>query len=243
MSQPLIFLDDSPYFPSADLAQEEPNGLLAVGGDLSVARLTQAYQNGIFPWYCEDEPILWWSPDPRCVFNLTDENPIHISKSLKRNLKRDNYTVIINHDFQTVIQSCSMPRAKQPETWILPEMQSAYLALHRAKVAHSVEVYDDAGNLTGGLYGVSLGKFFFGESMFSKKPDASKIALAHLAAYLKRADFILIDCQVPNEHLYSLGAVDISRDNFLRLLSKYATTEQPQDLFEMNKKLSWRKLS
>ncbi len=243
MSQPLIFLDDSSYFPSADLAQEEPNGLLAVGGDLSVARLTQAYQNGIFPWYCEDEPILWWSPDPRCVFNLTDENPIHISKSLKRNLKKDNYTVIINHDFQTVIQSCSMPRAKQPETWILPEMQSAYLALHRAKVAHSVEVYDDAGNLTGGLYGVSLGKFFFGESMFSKKPDASKIALAHLAAYLKRAGFILIDCQVPNEHLYSLGAVDISRDNFLRLLSKHATTEQPQDLFQMNKKLSWRKLS
>ncbi|MRX26702.1 leucyl/phenylalanyl-tRNA--protein transferase [Kangiella sp. HZ709] len=243
MSQPLIFLDDSPYFPSADLAQEEPNGLLAVGGDLSVVRLTKAYQNGIFPWYCEDEPILWWSPDPRCVFNLTDENPIHISKSLRRRLKKDNYQVVINNDFKTVIQSCSMPRSKQPDTWILPEMQSAYLALHQAKIAHSVEVYDEESNLIGGLYGVSLGKFFFGESMFSTKPDASKIALAHLAAYLKRAHFILIDCQVPNEHLYSLGAVDISRDNFLRLLSKHAKTEQPQNLFEMNKKLSWRKLS
>ncbi len=238
MSQSLYLLDKDPTFPSAQFAQTEPNGLLAIGGDLSTARLLEAYRNGIFPWFCEGEPILWWSPDPRCVFNLTSEQPIHISKSLKRNLKKDNYRVLINQDFAKVISSCSKPRPKQLETWILPEMQQAYGQFHQAGFAHSVEVYNLQNILIGGLYGVSLGKFFFGESMFSLEPDASKIALAHLAAYLKAAGFILIDCQVPNDHLYSLGAVDISRDNFLALLQKYRDWQQPTDLFKTAKELT-----
>ncbi len=233
----IFLLDQHKEFPSAHLAQQEPNGLLAIGGDLSIERLTEAYRNGIFPWYCEDEPILWWSPDPRCVFNLTSDQNLHISKSLKRSLKKDNYQVIVNKDFKKVIASCSLPRAKQTETWILPEMQQAYYELHLKGLAHSIEIYDSMQNLIGGLYGVSLGKFFFGESMFSLKPDASKIALAHLVYYLKQADFILIDCQVPNEHLYSLGAEDISRDNFLQLLKEHRDWQQPKDLFKVAKRL------
>lgn len=237
MNHPIFTLDDDIQFPPANFAQEEPNGLLAIGGDLSTERLINAYRHGIFPWYCEEEPILWWSPDPRCVFNLTDENPVHISKSLKRNLRKENYRVVINTNFSKVIQSCSMPRAKQPDTWILPEMKNAYINLHMSGVAHSVEVYDLDDMLIGGLYGVSLGKFFFGESMFSIKADASKMALIHLASYLKQLGFILIDCQVPNDHLYSLGAVDISRDNFLALLEKYASFEQGKDIFKVGKEL------
>lgn len=238
MTHSIYLLDDHTGFPRADLAQVEPNGLLAIGGDLSRERLIEAYRNGIFPWYCEGEPILWWSPDPRCVFNLTSELPVYISKSLKRNLKKSNYRVVINRNFQQVIESCSMPRAKQDETWILPEMQQAYMKLHQTGFAHSIEVYDSEEQLIGGLYGISFGKFFFGESMFSKRPDASKIALVHLTHYLQSAGFILIDCQVPNEHLYSLGAVDISRDNFLTLLGKHRDWQQPQDLFKVNKELT-----
>ncbi len=237
MKQPLILLDDTTSFPPADFAQSEPNGLLAIGGDLSTNRLVEAYSHGIFPWYCEDEPILWWSPDPRCVFNLTDQKPIHISKSLRRNLKKDNYRVFINRDFDKVISSCSMPRAKQAETWILPEMQMAYCELNEQKVAHSIEVYNMDNQLIGGLYGVSLGKFFFGESMFSKTADASKIALAHLVYHLQQAGFILIDCQIPNAHLYSLGAVDISRSNFLHLLEHHRNWQQPPDLFTVGKEI------
>ncbi|WP_251360228.1 leucyl/phenylalanyl-tRNA--protein transferase [Kangiella sp. TOML190] len=238
MSQSIYLLDSDPIFPSAHFAQQEPNGLLAIGGDLSSPRLLEAYRNGIFPWYCEGEPILWWSPNPRCVFNLTDDYPIHISKSLKRHLKKSHYRILINQDFKKVIASCSKPRPKQAETWILPEMQRAYIELNRQGYAHSVEVYDETDALIGGLYGVSLGKFFFGESMFSAKPDASKIALAHLSYYLKKAGFVLIDCQVPNDHLYSLGAVDIGRDNFLALLQKYRDWQQPADLFKVAKELT-----
>ncbi len=241
MSQSLFILDDSIHFPPTSFAQEEPNGLLAIGGDLSSERLIEAYRNGIFPWYCEDEPIMWWSPDPRCVFNLTDDQPIHISKSLTRNLKKSNYRVIINNDFQAVIENCSMPRAKQEETWILPEMQKAYIQLHQLGVAHSVEVYDLDNILIGGLYGISFGRFFFGESMFSKANNGSKIAISHLVHYLKNAGFILIDCQVPNEHLFSLGAVNISRDNFMQLLDKHRDWQQEPELFRVGKVLSsWR---
>ncbi|NVJ65516.1 MAG: leucyl/phenylalanyl-tRNA--protein transferase [Gammaproteobacteria bacterium] len=237
MDKPLYQLNEFIGFPPIEFAQDEPNGLLAIGGDLSTERLIQAYRHGIFPWFCEGEPILWWSPDPRCVFNLTDETPIHISKSLKRKLKKGDFSVRLNTNFSQVISSCSLPRAKQAETWILPEMQQAYINLHQQGFAHSVEVYDSDNQLVGGLYGVSLGKFFFGESMFSLAPDASKIALAHLTHYLKQAGFILIDCQVPNEHLYSLGAVDISRDNFLQLLDTHRNWQQPQDLFKVETEL------
>ena len=196
MSDYIYLLDDSNSFPPAQLAQQDPNGLLAIGGDLSSARLIEAYRNGIFPWYSEDEPILWWSPDPRCVFELDN---IHISKSLARELKRKKHQVTINKNFRQVVTMCAAPRATQHETWILPEMLEAYTNLHQQGIAHSVEVWLDH-ELVGGLYGLSMGKFFFGESMFSIKPNASKIAFVYLAAYLREHDFIMIDGQVGNPH-------------------------------------------
>lgn len=234
MSETLFILDDTTYFPPIEQAQEFPNGLLAIGGDLSVERLIQAYKHGIFPWFSEDEPLMWWSPNPRCVFNLTDAEPIHLSKSLIRNLKKDNYHVILNRNFQTVIARCALPRAKEKDTWITEDMQRAYYELHQAGVAHSVEIYNVNDELIGGLYGISIGPFFFGESMFSAQADASKIALVHLSHYLKLHNFILIDCQVPNDHLYSLGAINIDRNNFKELLEQYVEEPQEKELFAPN---------
>ncbi len=235
MSHDIFLLDKSPKFPHASLAQDSPNGLLAVGGDLSEERLIEAYKNGIFPWYCEGEPILWWSPDPRCVFLLDN---VHTSRSLRRELKKSAYQVTINRAFEDVVDGCAAPRAKEAETWILSEMKTAYLKLHNLGVAHSIEVWDNQ-ELVGGLYGVSLGRFFFGESMFSRAKSASKFALIYLAHYLKQNGFILLDSQVGNPHLYSMGAADINRDDFLQLLEEHVNWEQPSDLWHTKTLDTW----
>ena len=206
------------YFPSIDTALKEPNGLLAVGGDLSPQRLLLAYKHGIFPWFEQDEPILWWSPSPRAV--LFPER-IHISKSLNKRLKRSDYTSSCDQAFEQVISHCAnTPRGGQVGTWITEEMRKAYTALHHQGHAHSVETWQD-GRLVGGLYGISIGKLFFGESMFSHNTDASKVAFVALAQNLQRWDYPLIDCQISNPHLSSLGAEEILRPAFKRYLSTY----------------------
>lgn len=209
------WLPQQPVFPPVDtaLTQEDgANGLLAAGGDLSPTRLLAAYRQGIFPWYSPGDPILWWSPDPRMVL-IPEE--LKISKSLARTLRNGNYEVTLDTAFADVIQACSeTPRRGQRGTWIVPEMQEAYLHLHQLGYAHSVETWVD-GKLVGGLYGLALGGAFFGESMFSHATDASKIALAHLCKYLQQRDVRLIDCQMETSHLASLGARPIPRKVFV----------------------------
>lgn len=236
MANSIFLLDETPLFPDPELAQEEPNGLLAIGGDLSVPRLTEAYRSGIFPWFCEDEPILWWSPDPRCVFFL---DHVHVSKSLKRELNKQRYQVTINKAFPQVTKACSEPRADQPDTWVLPEMQQAYFQLHRKGLAHSIEVWEQE-ELVGGMYGVSIGRFFFGESMFSRRPNTSKIALVYLAHFLRQADFLMIDAQVGNPHLYRMGAQDIKRSEFLHLLKQEINWQQPPNLWQSKSLKEWK---
>lgn len=213
------WLPREPVFPptsSALTAEEGANGLLAAGGDLSPQRLLAAYQRGIFPWYSPGDPILWWSPNPRMVLIPAQ---MKISKSLSRTLRNGNYEVRLDSAFAQVIRACSeTPREGQRGTWIVPEMQAAYLQLHQLGYAHSVETWID-GKLVGGLYGLALGRAFFGESMFSHVTDASKIALAHLCRYLQERDFEIIDCQMETAHLASLGAHPIPREDFLAQLS------------------------
>lgn len=205
---PLWIPDTAPprAFPDVDVALEEPNGLLALGGDLSAPRLLYAYAHGIFPWYGEDQPILWWSPDPRMVLLPAE---LKVSRSLRRRLRRGDYRVTTNRAFRRVVEECAAPRATQTGTWIVPEMVEAYCRLHELGHAHSVESWHD-GTLAGGLYGVAIGSVFFGESMFSREPDASKVALAHLC----ELGFALIDCQLPSEHLARLGARTVPRSDF-----------------------------
>lgn len=220
-------------FPPVEEALVEPNGLLAVGGDLSPKRLIDAYQNGIFPWFNKDEPILWWSPDPRMV--LFPEE-LKVSRSLKKSIKKNNYIIRTDHHFTQVMQACAAPRKDQAGTWIHPEMISAYSALHEIGLAHCVETWVN-GELVGGLYGVALGKVFFGESMFSCAPDASKIAFVHLVKQLTQWNFVLIDCQISTPHLASLGAREIPRTEFSRLLSTWAkqsTFGEKWDFSNMN---------
>jgi leucyl/phenylalanyl-tRNA--protein transferase len=210
---PIFRLVEDPVFPPPDYA--DPSGLLAVGGDLSSERLLEAYRVGIFPWYAEDQPILWWSPDPRFILELGE---FKTSRSLGRTLKNKIFDVTFDRAFDEVIRACAtMQRPGQSGTWITPEMEDAYLKLHGLGYAHSVETWFE-GKLTGGLYGVSLGKAFFGESMFHRKSDASKVALATLVAKLKRWDFQFIDAQMTTEHLLTLGAKEISRRIFLKRL-------------------------
>ncbi len=202
-------------FPPPDHAT--PDGLLAIGGDLSVDRLLLAYRQGIFPWYSEGDPILWWCPDPRMVLVPGE---FHISRSLRRTLNRNAFTVTADHAFEAVIDACAAPQAPPREsTWILPEMRRAYIALHEAGYAHSLEVWRE-GELAGGIYGVSLGACFFGESMFSHESDASKVAMARLVELAVRHDWPFIDCQVPNDHLKTLGAKEIPRAEFLEILAR-----------------------
>ncbi|WP_417446297.1 leucyl/phenylalanyl-tRNA--protein transferase [Kangiella sp.] len=239
MANNIFLLDETPLFPDPRLAQAEPNGLLAIGGDLSIARLTEAYRNGIFPWFCEDEPILWWSPDPRCVFMLDE---VHVSRSLRRELKKARYSITINKAFAEVMNQCAAPRADQPETWILPEMQQAYYELHQSGLAHSIEVWENTGDeetLVGGMYGVSMGRFFFGESMFSRRPSTSKIALIYLSHFLKQAGFSMIDAQVGNPHLYRMGARDMTREEFLWLLKQEINWQQPPNLWQSKILRDW----
>lgn len=203
-------------FPPLEAALREPNGLLAVGGDLSLERLLEAYRHGIYPWFSPGEPILWWSPDPRMVL-LPDE--FKISRSLARRLKRPDYEIRVDSAFAEVMRACAEPRDGQAGTWITPEMQAAYGRLHAAGHAHSVETWQ-GGRLVAGLYGVALGRAFFGESMFTRITDGSKLALAHLVLQLKRWDFGLIDCQMVTRHLASLGARPIARAEFRAQLDR-----------------------
>ncbi len=201
-------------FPSVDLALKEPNGLVAVGGELSSNRLVDAYKKGIFPWYGENEPVLWYSPDPRMV--ITPEK-LHVSKSLQKVIKSNKFEIRLNADFDSVIYHCkTIERKDQQGTWIDNEMVSAYTKLHNQGIVHSVEVYQD-NQLVGGLYGVSMGEVFFGESMFSLVRDASKVAFVHL---LQNMNYKLVDCQVENPHLKSLGAFNIERFSFMQRLEE-----------------------
>jgi leucyl/phenylalanyl-tRNA---protein transferase len=211
-------LDAPEWFPPLEQALEEPAGLLAAGGDLSPERLVAAYRRGIFPWYSPGQPVLWWSPDPRAV--LFPEE-FHCSRSLARTLRSGKFSVSDDRDFAAVIDGCAAPRAASPGTWITSDMRAAYLELHRLKVAHSIEVWR-AGVLSGGLYGVRLGEVFFGESMFSRERDASKVALAHLASMCARNKVAVIDCQLPSRHLTSLGVRCIPRRQFAALLREHA---------------------
>ena len=198
-------------FPPVERALVEPNGLLAAGGDLSESRLLEAYRNGIFPWFSRGEPTLWWSPDPRMVL-FPDE--FKLSRSLLKALRNSGYEVRCDTVFEQVMRGCASPRAAQSGTWIGEDMVAAYCSLHQSGYAHSVETWMD-GKLTGGLYGVGIGRMFYGESMFSEVGNASKIALAHLARQLERWQFGMIDCQMYTPHLASLGAREIPRSQFL----------------------------
>jgi leucyl/phenylalanyl-tRNA---protein transferase len=206
-------LSTSTDFPP--IANADPDGLIAVGGDLSAERLISAYANGIFPWFDEENPLMWWSPDPRCVLFLDNFN---LSKSLERTLRGSTFVVTADTAFRDVIRACrQIKRADQDGTWITEDMQSAYTELHNQGMAHSVEVWRED-HLVGGLYGVSLGNAFFGESMFSTVRDASKVAFAHLVGVLRQQHFRFIDCQMHTPHLASLGAVEVPRATFSGML-------------------------
>ena len=203
-------------FPPLETALATPNGLLAAGGELSPDRLIEAYRSGIFPWFNEGEPILWWSPDPRMVI-LPSE--LRVSRSLNKILKKRDYEIRVDHAFSRVMQACAAPRKGQSGTWINPEMISAYTMLHEIGLAHSVETWMDD-ELVGGLYGVSQGGMFFGESMFSHRPNASKIAFVQMMRQLQRWGFGMVDCQMKTAHLASFGAREIPRIEFSQRLAE-----------------------
>jgi leucyl/phenylalanyl-tRNA---protein transferase len=209
---------DPDWFPPLEQALREPPGLLAAGGDLSPQRLLAAYELGVFPWYSSQQPILWWSPDPRMVLFPQE---FTISRSLRKTLRNGPYRTQLDTDFGATIRACAAPRRSGFETWLNDEMIDSYQELHRLGFAHSVETYL-AGRLVGGLYGIQLGRAFFGESMFSQERDASKVALARLVEECRPRDIRLIDCQVASSHLASLGARELSRSEFVALLRRYA---------------------
>jgi leucyl/phenylalanyl-tRNA--protein transferase len=217
------WLDNPAGFPLASSALPSPNGLVAAGGELSPEWLLAAYRRGIFPWYNEGDPILWWSPDPRLVL-FPDEIRIH--RSLRRVLRQQRFEVRVDTDFAAVIAACAAPRAPDDGTWILPEMQTAYCRMFGLGHAHSVECWR-GGRLAGGLYGLALGRAFFGESMFSLETDASKVALAHLARMLAARGFAVIDCQMSTPHLLSMGAREISRATFCAGLEHWTVAGGP----------------
>lgn len=216
LKEPVLLNPHTCDFPDANLAMCEPDGLLAVGGDLSPQRLIAAYSKGIFPWYSEGQPLLWWSPDPRTVLY---PHKLRISKSLKKCLRQKRFEITHNRAFAEVIKSCAVaPRQFQDGTWITAEMQAAYCRLHASGVAQSVEVWRD-GELVGGLYGIAIGGAFFGESMFHRCSNASKVALVALVERLLERGVGIIDCQQNTEHLMSLGAQEISRAEFLQQIA------------------------
>jgi leucyl/phenylalanyl-tRNA--protein transferase len=227
------WLDSSNQFPDIHLALDEPNGLLAAGGDLSPERLLNAYKHGIFPWFDDKQPILWWSPSPRCVLIPKD---IHISKSLAKFIRKMDFRISFDEAFEQVIAACAAPRSYSNGTWITEDMQAAYTTLHQTGYAHSLEVWDKQ-QLIGGLYGINIGKLFFGESMFSRAPNASKVAFVALARQCEAWGFPLIDCQIPNPHLSSLGATEINREAFQQVLHCYAAKEQSLEKWTFDKKL------
>ncbi len=231
---PVFQLDHRVAFPDPDFAEED--GLLAVGGDLSPARLLLAYGHGIFPWFNEGDPILWWSPDPRCVVLRGEE---HIPRSTLRKLRRGDFEIRMDTAFEAVMRACAeAPREGQAGTWITASMVEAYAALHRAGYAHSVEAWQ-GGRLVGGVYGVSLGAAFFGESMFSGVPDASKAAFAALCAQAWAWGFAFIDAQVPTAHLARLGARNVSRDAFRRRLAEALEAPTRTGTWRLDPEVLW----
>ena len=204
---------DQLWFPPAEQALDDPDGLLALGGDLSTERLKLAYRNGIFPWFSDDQPILWWSPSPRCV--LFPEE-IHVSRSLRRTLNRGYFTITADQAFPRIIRLCANTRAEG--TWITQDMIDSYGQLHKQGVAHSIEVWNPKGELAGGMYGLAIGRCFFGESMFSLETNASKVLMVHLANQLRDWGYQIMDCQVESGHLLRMGARSIPRSEFLSIL-------------------------
>ena len=225
------WLDTHNDFPPPEIALREPNGLLCAGGDLSPGRILAAYRQGIFPWFSPGEPILWWSPDPRMTL---EPSRIKISRSLRKTLSRDEYAVRFDTQFAAVIHACATtPRHGQHGTWITPEMQAAYLRLHELGYAHSVETWV-RDQLVGGLYGLAIGRMFYGESMFSHATDTSKIAFAHLARHLDANGFGLIDCQMSTPHLASLGAREIPRPEFIAAVKHLTAANATPGLWSNN---------
>lgn len=212
------WLETRDPFPPVERALREPNGLLAAGADLSPERLVDAYRHGIFPWFGEDDPLLWWSPDPRMVLFLRE---LHVSRSLRRTMKSGQFSVTLDRAFGEVMAGCAEPRADGAGTWITDDMVEAYGELADRGFAHSVETWND-GRLVGGLYGVAIGRMFYGESMFSRQTDASKVALVGLTRQLERWGFEMIDCQMSTGHLASLGAREVPRRVFLERMRRLA---------------------
>ena len=208
------YLKENTPFP--DPSSADKSGLLAVGGSLTNERLIEAYSKGVFPWYSEGDPVLWWSPDPRILLFPDD---LHISRKMRGLLKKEAFKVTIDKQFESVIENCSAPRRDGEGTWITADMKSSYMGLHHDGFAHSVEVWK-GDDLAGGLYGICFGKMFFGESMFSKTSNSSKFGFIKLSQYLRNKEFLFIDCQIDSQHLRSLGAAPVSRHKFLRILRK-----------------------
>ncbi|HEY7776307.1 MAG TPA: leucyl/phenylalanyl-tRNA--protein transferase [Kineobactrum sp.] len=213
----IVRLDHGQDFPPTNQALDYPNGLLAAGGDLGPERLLAAYRRGIFPWYEAPQPVLWWTPDPRSVLFV---NELHISRSLRKTLRQDGLQLAVDQRFEEVMRACAEPRNGVEGTWIGADMVRAYTRLHHQGHAHSIEIIDHNNRLVGGLYGISLGGAFFGESMFSRAPSASRIALVALANILRRGGGILIDCQVESAHMNTMGARTISRLDFEQTLAQ-----------------------
>lgn len=226
------FLGPADPFPPVDQALDNPEGLLAAGGSLTTTRLLDAYRRGIFPWFNEGDPILWWSPDPRSVLR---PSKIHVSHSLRKTLRRAAFLITLDRAFARVLDGCAAPRAGDSGTWLSTPMRRAYLALHGAGLAHSLEVWMD-GDLAGGIYGVAIGRMFFGESMFTRRSDASKIGMVHLAAQLDRWAFPLIDCQLETDHLRSLGAERMPRRQFVGEIRRLV--EEPSPTWVMDEDLA-----
>lgn len=230
MSRRISFLGPGDAFPPTCEALEEPNGLLAAGSELTPQRLLSAYRAGIFPWYEEPQPVLWWSPNPRSVMF---PNELHVSRSLRKVLRQGAYTLAVDTAFSAVMAACAAPRRDGAGTWIGREILAAYIALHQLGFAHSVEVYDQSAELVGGLYGVAIGGVFFGESMFSFAPNTSKVALVALVNILTRGHFGLIDCQVGNPHMVSLGSREIDRLDFEARLAQTIDIETDPGIWSL----------
>lgn len=233
--------DTEAPFPDINQALINPEGLLAAGGDLSKTRLLSAYRNGIFPWYEYGQPILWWSPNPRGVL-FTEK--FKISTSLKRTLRKHNWIVTFDGDFRKTVMACAAPRSYARGTWITNEMLEAYFNLHQAGHAHSIELWDPQERLIGGIYGVLIGKMFYGESMFSFQTNASKVALAYLAMHMYHWGFPLLDCQLPSKHLTSLGAESISREEYMKHMTPLCSDSQLDFKWQLDESLdiaNWKK--
>lgn len=211
---PIFALNEEIKFPAVELAEE--NGILAIGGDLSPERLIEAYSNGIFPWYSQDDPIIWWTPDPRFVLFPGE---VKLSRTTKQVVRRKIFEITYDKSFITVITECQKPRKSEQSTWITGEMLDAYIKLHNSGLAHSVEAWKD-GKIAGGLYGISLGRCFFGESMFTLESNASKAAFVTLVSKLQELNFLIIDCQVYTDHLKQFGARQIPRSDFIKHIKK-----------------------